>query len=136
METQQYTNYAFISYKREDEQWAKWLQKKLEGYKLPAIVCGPHSGLPKYLRPIFRDGTDLSGGILADQLHQELLRSRFLIVVCSPNATKSEWVNKEAQTFIDEGRLEQIIPFIVGGTPHSSDPAEECLPQALRDIPK
>ena len=135
MEIQQYTNYAFISYKREDEQWAKWLQKKLEGYKLPAIVRGPHSGLPKYLRPIFRDGTDLSGGILADQLHQELLRSRFLIVICSPNATRSEWVNKEAQTFIDEGRLEQIIPFIVGGTPHSSDPAEECFPKALREIP-
>lgn len=26
METKQYTNYAFISYKREDEKWAKWLQ--------------------------------------------------------------------------------------------------------------
>ena len=135
METQQYTNYAFISYKREDEQWAKWLQKKLESYKLPSIVRGPNSSLPKYLRPIFRDGTDLSGGILADQLHQELLRSRFLIVICSPNATKSEWVNKEAQTFINEGRLDHIIPFIVNGTPHSSDPAEECFPQALRDIP-
>lgn len=23
-----YTNIAFISYKREDEAWAKWLQKK------------------------------------------------------------------------------------------------------------
>ena len=30
--------YAFISYKREDEKWAKWLQKKLEGYKLPTII--------------------------------------------------------------------------------------------------
>ena len=27
---------AFISYKREDEEWAKWLQKQLEYYKLPA----------------------------------------------------------------------------------------------------
>ena len=27
--------YAFISYKREDEKWAKWLQNKLEGYRLP-----------------------------------------------------------------------------------------------------
>ena len=30
-----YDNYAFISYKREDEKWAEWLQRKLEGYKLP-----------------------------------------------------------------------------------------------------
>ena len=27
-----YANIAFISYKREDEAWAKWLQKKLEHY--------------------------------------------------------------------------------------------------------
>ena len=135
METQQYTNYAFISYKREDEKWAKWLQKKLEGYKLPSIVREQRSDLPKYLRPIFRDGTDLSGGILVDQLRRELLQSRYLIVICSPNATKSEWINREAQTFIDEGRIGQIVPFIVGGTPHASNPADECFPQSLRDIP-
>ena len=33
-----YTNIAFISYKREDEAWAKWLQKKLEYYKLPTEI--------------------------------------------------------------------------------------------------
>ena len=27
-QTSQYTNIAFISYKREDEEWAKWLQKE------------------------------------------------------------------------------------------------------------
>lgn len=27
--------FAFISYKREDEEWTKWLQHKLEHYKLP-----------------------------------------------------------------------------------------------------
>ena len=34
----QYTNIASISYKREDEKWAKWLQKKLEHYKLPTEI--------------------------------------------------------------------------------------------------
>ena len=38
MPTSQYTNIAFISYKREDEKWAKWLQKKLELYKLPTEI--------------------------------------------------------------------------------------------------
>lgn len=28
----QYTYYAFISYQRKDEKWAKWLQRKLENY--------------------------------------------------------------------------------------------------------
>lgn len=31
----EYTYYAFISYQRKDEKWAKWLQRKLENYKLP-----------------------------------------------------------------------------------------------------
>ena len=30
--------YAFISYKREDERMAKWLQHKLEHYRLPSIA--------------------------------------------------------------------------------------------------
>ena len=30
--------YAFISYKREDEKWAKWLQHKLEHYRFPTRV--------------------------------------------------------------------------------------------------
>lgn len=38
MEKGEFTYLAFISYKREDEQWAKWLQKKLEHYKLPSQV--------------------------------------------------------------------------------------------------
>lgn len=33
----EYSNIAFISYKREDEAWAKWLQKKIEHYKLPIL---------------------------------------------------------------------------------------------------
>ena len=32
--------YAFISYKREDEKWAKWLQRELEHYLLPAPFNG------------------------------------------------------------------------------------------------
>lgn len=127
--------YAFISYKREDEKWARWLQQKLESYKLPTIIRKERPDLPKYIRPIFRDGTDLSGGILTEKLRQDLLRSRYLIVICSPNATKSKWVNKEAQTFIDEGWLKYIVPFIVAGTPHASDATDECFPRALQDIP-
>ena len=120
-----YTNYAFISYKREDERWAKWIQRKLENYRLPSIIRKQHIQLPQYIRPVFRDSTDLSGGILADRLNEELMRSKFLIVVCSPQATQSEWINKEVHSFIDDGRLGNIIPFIVDGEPHSTDPMRE-----------
>ncbi len=127
--------YAFISYKREDEKWAKWLQHKLENYKLPSVIRKENTDIPKYIRPVFRDKTDLGGGVLSEQLRSELLSSKFLIIICSPHATQSAWVNKEAQTFIDEGRAEQIIPFIVDGIPHAGNPQEECFPKALLNLP-
>ena len=45
MDTQQYTYYAFISYQRKDEKWAKWLQRKLENYKLPVANASHETGL-------------------------------------------------------------------------------------------
>ena len=131
----QYKNYAFISYKREDEKWAKWLQRKLESYKLPSVIRKESLSIPKYIRPVFRDKTDLSGGVLSEQLNNELVRSKYLIVICSPNSAQSVWVNKEVTTFIKEGRIEHVIPFIIAGTPHADNMEEECFPEALRNIP-
>lgn len=133
--TEQYTYYAFISYKREDEKWARWIQKKLERYTIPSVIRQGDSRMPRQIRPVFRDNTDLTGGLLIKGLKSELLNSRYLIVICSPNATKSEWVNQEIKTFIETGRLEQIIPFIVAGKPNAKDPEKECFPQALRELP-
>ena len=126
--------FAFISYKREDEAWAKWLQHKLEHYKLPTNLNG-RTDLPKEIRPIFRDKSDLAGGVLADEINGALENSKYLIVICSPQAAQSEWVGKEVQTFIDLGRTDKIIPFIVGGTAHAYNPKDECFPMALRDLP-
>ena len=131
----QYKNYAFISYKREDEKWAKWLQRKLESYKLPSVIRKESFNMPKYIRPVFRDKTDLSGGVLTEQLHNELERSKFLIVICSPNSAQSVWVNKEVQAFVDEERTEYIIPVIVDGVPHADSIDKECFPEVLRNIP-
>ena len=58
--------YAFISYKREDENWAKWLQRKLEHYRFPTDLNG-RTDLPKNIRPTFRDETDLEPSFLAEK---------------------------------------------------------------------
>lgn len=129
------SNFAFISYRRSDVRWAIRVQKRLESYRLPAVVRSEADVKTPYLRPVFRDGTDLAGGVLIDQLRNELLDSRWLIVICSPEATKSEWVNKEIQTFIDAGRADRIIPFVVAGTPRAADPADEAFPPALLALP-
>lgn len=132
-----YTYYAFISYQRKDEKWAKWLQRKLENYKLPvANAKDAADKKSKYIRPVFRDKTDLTAGSLPDALKEALQQSRYLIVICSPNAVESPWVNEEIETFTKAGRTEFVIPFIVNGEPYSKDGTNECFPDAIKEIPK
>ena len=128
------TYFAFISYKREDEQWAAWLQHKLEHYRLPSNLNG-RTDLPREIRPVFRDTSELTPGNLPRQIREALEQSRYLIVVCSPRAARSEWVNREVETFIALGRTDCIIPFIVDGTAHAGNPERECFPPALRALP-
>ncbi|MBR4838082.1 MAG: TIR domain-containing protein [Bacteroidales bacterium] len=130
--TKQY--YAFISYKRDDQKWAEWLQEKLEHYKLPTNLNG-RSDLPKEIRPVFRDKSELAAGVLADEIQKALDNSKYLIVICSPHSAKSEWVNKEVQAFIESGRTDKIIPFIIEGTPNSGNDETECFPKAIRELP-
>ena len=126
--------FAFISYQRKDEEWADRLRNKLEHYRLPSSVRKQDASLPKEIRPIFRDTLELAGGVLAKEIETALNNSKFLIVICSPNSAKSPWVNKEIQTFIDLGREDHIIPFIIDGTPFSDNPDTECFPPALRSL--
>ena len=123
---------AFISYAKEDERWAKWLQRRLEHYHLPSRLREQRPDLPELVRPIFRDTTDFSGGNLADAIQDGLESSGHLIVICSPAAARSEWVNKEVRAFKDLGREERIIPFIIAGVPFSQNPQEEAFPRAIQ----
>ena len=124
-----YKRYAFISYSHLDMKMAKLLHKKLESYKLPTEIHNEYED-SKYLRPVFRDQEDLDTGILSDELRKNLESSKYLIVICSPLSAKSEWVSNEVKTFIEWGRLEYIIPFIIDGTPNSGD-ENECFPKSL-----
>ena len=69
--------YAFISYNHKDAKWAKWLQEKLESYKLPADIHNEFEN-SRYLRPVFRDKTDLNTGVLANELRKELEESKMV----------------------------------------------------------
>lgn len=131
---QQYQYFAFISYSSKDMRWGRQLQKKLERYRLPARLASKRKDAPNRAYPVFRDETDLSGFKVRDSLKRELEESRFLIVICSPQSAKSQWVNDEIQYFIDHGREDRILPFIVEGVPYSGDPATECFPPALRTM--
>lgn len=131
---------AFISYNRKDIKWASKLQRKIEFYKLPSIITREipdillrtYPNLPKKMPRMFRDMTELEPGQdLSMALKKALDSSQYLIVICSPNSAKSEWVNKEIEYFIELGRYDNIIPIIVDGKVHDSDGKKECYPPAL-----
>ena len=131
---QKYTYYAFISYKREDESWAKWLQDKLEYFKLPSSLNGSEDNdTPQYIRPVFRDITDLRPGLLSERIKEALDQSKYLIALCSPRYSQSVWCDAEIKRFIDTNKAENIIPFIIDGTPYANDDSE-CFPPSLRSL--
>ncbi len=129
---QGYSYYAFISYSRKNEAWARWVQRKLESYRFPSALRKNNQTLPKKLFPVFRDKTDLVSGELWETLKHQLTESQFLIVICTPDSANSPWVNNEIAYFRSLGRNRFIIPLIVEGEPYAADPARECFGPELK----
>jgi tetratricopeptide (TPR) repeat protein len=125
---------AFLSYSHRDAAWGKWLHGALERYRIDKDLAGRPTAtgaVPKTLRPIFRDREDFSAGhSLTEQTLAALEASEFLIVLCSPNAARSKYVNEEIRRFKGMGRADRIIPVIIDGEP--GDHERECFPPALR----
>ena len=139
-----YTYWAFISYSHADEGWARWLHRSLETYKVPKPIVGtpgPGGGplRPARLFPLFRDREELStASSLGGRIQGALAASRNLIVICSPNAVGSRWVNEEIRTFKALGREGRVFCLIVDGEPNAGDRPgsglSECFPEAVRYV--
>jgi len=114
-------NYAaFISYAHADEKVAGRLHEALETYDLPdgVVVNGRDS-----ITPIFRDVTELTAAhSLSEKIQDALQRSRYLIVLCSPAAKASHWVNEEIRLFREIHGDKGVLAAIVDGTPSTAFP--------------
>ena len=118
--------FIFISYASQDIDWAEWLQDELEHYKLPATFNG-RNDVRDNLRDVFRDRDELTAGTDWDeQVKQALANTSNLVVICSPDAAKSEAVDREIEMFIKQGKGDKIFPFIVSG-----NSPKECFPPSL-----
>jgi hypothetical protein len=134
----EYRYYAFISYSSEDRAWADWFRYRLEKYHIPRRIEGFKGEPPRHFYPIFQDREHLRASSSLDEILKEALRqSRFLIVVCSPFAAVSKWVNQEIHYFKSLNRSDCILPVVVEGRP-SAGPGEPeaCFPPELRMSPE
>lgn len=126
--------WAFISYSSHDEQWARALHGHLERYRIPrGVRPGPAARVPatQRLRPVFRDDDELPASAdLGGRLHEALDRSRYLIVLASPTAAASTWVNAEVQHFVEANREDDVLVVVLDGEPGGA-PEREPIPAAL-----
>jgi tetratricopeptide (TPR) repeat protein len=112
---------AFISYSHADGAHALWLQQALESYRTPKASRRARPDLPERLYPIFRDSDELASSTdLSESIQRAMDDSDALIVICSPAARASRWVNEEIRRFRAIGRGDRIFCLIVAGSP---DPA-------------
>jgi tetratricopeptide (TPR) repeat protein len=132
--------WAFLSYSHHDKAIAKRLQKQLETYRVPKRLVGretPHGAVPARVSPVFRDRDELhAGSDLKASVQDALSRSRWLIVVCTPDSARSPWVNREIIEFKKLHGERRVLALIARGEPFASDmpgrEAQECFPPALR----
>jgi tetratricopeptide (TPR) repeat protein len=132
--------WAFISYSHSDTRTAKALQRALETYRLPRWLAGTNTAageVPAFVKPVFRDRDEMQAGAdLKATVREALEQSRWLIVVCSPEAARSPWVNREIMEFKKLHGEARVLAVIAAGEPFASRlpgrETEECFPEALR----
>lgn len=126
--------WAFISYSHKDRRAADRLHRALESYRLPLKQIGKQNSggepFPRRLTPIFIDRAELaSSSSLAGTLHPALRDSRFLIVLCSPAARASSYVEEEILEFQKIGRQAQILAVIADWGPRHA--VQDVFPRPL-----
>lgn len=122
---------AFISYSHHDRKTAEWLHRALETYRAPRALAKAGG---EALRPVFRDKAELAASSdLSEVIRDALDRSDALILLCSPTAAQSRWVNEEAAYFLKSGDFGRVICVITPATAADTQ-LMDVLPPALRAV--
>ncbi len=132
--------WAFLSYSHQDTKLCEWLHQSLERFHVPKRLVGRETRdgtIPARLFPVFRDRDELPGSSeLGKNLTEALAQSRYLIVICSPAAARSRWVNEEIRQFKMMGGEGQVLALILDGEPNAADKPNsgllECFPDAMK----
>ena len=125
----EYTYSAFISYSSKDEKIAKSLWKKLERYRLPAVLQKQYEDIPEKMHIFLDQGDIVPGDTVENALSRELADSKKLIVICSPNSAVSPYVELEVKNFLSLGHsTNDIISYIIDGEVDKNSPNNCYVP--------
>lgn len=126
---------VFISYSRADKAIADELYARLTQYRVPKELLNKASngqGVSSSHLTVFMDrkGLEASYGLTA-ALESKLRKSKWLVIICSKAALRSEGVQGEVAFFLNERARENIIPVLHRQTNETR--SAELWPLALRD---
>lgn len=133
-------NTAFVSYCRSDLPIALDLLKKLEKYPYPQDMV-TETNRPcheKFVRPIFLDVLNLpvKDTEFRKDIQEGLRNSKYLIVICSPEASESAFVREEVDFFLEahNNNADLIIAVYVDKVFHGMHPVIDKI-VASRNCP-
>ena len=125
---------AFLSYSHADTEIAVRWHERLEDFKVPNVLVGTEGTrgpVPHTLQPIFRDRLDFSANRELQPATREALdRSDALILIATPNAAASAYVNEEVRYFRHHHHPARPLIVILEGPEGVA--FEDCMPKALR----
>ena len=119
---------AFISYRHLplDMDVAKKVHRAIEHFVLPRALRKDGC---RRLGYVFRDEDELPiSGELTENIRLALENSEYLIVICTPETSKSTWVLKEIDTFLSLRDHSHVLLVLADGTP------AESFPRALTEL--
>ena len=129
---------AFISYSHHDGKLAQRLHRRLETWSIPRALRGEKpdgTRIDARIGAIFRDRDELaSAGSLSRSIEQALDDSAALIVICSPAAVASRWVDEEIAYYRRRHPGRPVFAFVVDGDPAldpRKDPVHAAFPANL-----
>ena len=103
------------------------------------------SGLQRFAKPwwkrralrVFRDESSLSANPhLWESITQALDTSRWFVLLLSPDAAESEWVNQEISYWVEHKDASRILPVVTAGEFGwaDGDVTGDAVPAALRGV--
>lgn len=119
---------AFISYRHQplDMKVADKVHEMIERYVIPKEL---RKDSKKHLGIAFRDQEELPlTSDLTGSIYEALDHSQFLVVICTPETPKSQWVAREIEYFINRHSRDRVLTVLAAGT------MDESVPKAITTI--